>query len=147
MVLVGALAFASPSFAQAGGPPSGGGASGGQAGAEEHPIVDSVKISGVTKFSADALLKTISLKAGDKLSRASLQTAGNEIAAEYQKKGGDAAVSPDITHPSDGHVVVELKVEENGKGGFHWPTGGGGGQGGPGGAPSGTPPSGTPPSK
>jgi hypothetical protein len=124
-----------------------GGAPGGAA--EEHPIVDAVHITGVKKLSEADLLKVISLKAGDKLSRASLMKAGNEIAAEYQKKGGDASDYPNITHPSDGHVVVELIVDESGTGGFHWPSGGGpggpGGSGGPGGAPpqGGTPPGGT----
>ena len=31
---------------------------------------------------------------------------------------GDAAVSPNITHPAEGHVQVYLTVDESGKGGF-----------------------------
>jgi len=147
MVLICAFMIGSRSYAQAGqqagGPPSGAG--GAQAGAEEHPLIDAVHISGITKLSEGDLLKIIPMKAGGKLSRALIQDSGSGITAEYKKKGGDVAISPNITHPSDGHVVVELIVDEKGTGGFHWPSPGGG-AGGPGG-PGGSAPSGAPPTK
>ena len=140
------VAFAGISIAQQGNPPQGGAADQGEE--ANPPVIDSIKITGATKIATKDILSGISMKVGQKISRTLVKNTCNEIAAMYQKKGGDAAVTPDITHPADGHVVVELIVDENGKGGFLWPAPGKSGGGAPGSAaPGGGPPGGAPPGK
>jgi hypothetical protein len=138
-ILCGAMALAVSAMAQngppSGAPPSGsapggppqGGASGGppQAGApgaeaEEtnSPVIDSIEIKGSTRFTAEQMMRVLTMKVGDKISRTKVKDSCNNIAALYQKQGGDAAVSPNITHPAEGHVQVYLTVDESGKGGF-----------------------------
>jgi len=102
-------------------PPAG--VPGNAAGGEEEknpPTIDAIHITGASKFSEKYLLSNISMRTHGKISRILVKNSCNEIAAIYQKKGSDAAVTPNITHPADGHVVVELKVDESGKGGFSW---------------------------
>ena len=135
-----AVAFSNFSIAQGGGPPQG--APPNEAPEANPPVIDSIHITNARKVSTEDILTGISMKVGAKISRPMVKTACNEIAAMYQKKGSDAAVTPNITHPADGHVVVELIVDENGKGGFLFPGPGSAGPGGPGGAPNGTPPPG-----
>lgn len=115
---------------------------GGPGGEEEHPLIDTVRIKGATKVPANAILEKLPMKVGGKLSRALIQTSGDEITALYKKAGADVAIEPNIEHPSDGHVAVEMVVDEKGKGGFHWPGPPGGAAGG---APNGPPPNGLPP--
>ena len=129
-MLCGAMAVAVSVVAQnappSGGPPSGS-APGGPpqaaapgAGAEEAnpPVIDSIEIKGSTKFTAEQMMKVLTMKVGDTISRTKVKDSCNAIAALYQKQGGDAAVSPNITHPAEGHVQVYLTVDESGKGGF-----------------------------
>jgi hypothetical protein len=126
------------SIAQPGGSPQGAPADQGEE--ANPPVIDSIKITGATKIATKDILAGISMKVGQKISRTLVKNTCNEIAAMYQKKGGDAAVTPDITHPADGHVVVELIVDENGKGGFLWPATGKSGGAPGGGAPGSAPP-------
>jgi hypothetical protein len=129
-MLCGAMSLAVSALAQngppSGGPPSGGtpggppqgGASGAEAEETNPPVIDSIEIKGSTKFTVDQMMKVLTMKVGDTISRTKVKDSCNNIAALYQKQGGDAAVSPNITHPADGHVVVTLTVDESGKGGF-----------------------------
>lgn len=120
-----------PSGGAAGGPPQGGALGGPASGAPQQgaapgaeaeeanpPVIDSIEIKGSTKFTADQMMKVLTMKVGDKISRTKVKDSCNNIAALYQKQGGDAAVSPNITHPAEGHVQVYLTVDESGKGGF-----------------------------
>jgi outer membrane protein assembly factor BamA len=121
ILLICSLAIGSKSYAQAGGPPQGaapGGTGGAQAEEANPPVIDSIEIKGSTKFKQSEMMKALAMKVGDTISRTKVKDSCNNIAALYQKQGGDAAVSPNITHPSDGHVQVYLTVDESGKGGF-----------------------------
>jgi len=121
LMLCGATALAQ-SAPPTGGPPSGSAPGdppqGSQpgAGAEETnpPVIDSIEIKGSTKFTADEMMKVLTMKVGDTISRTKVKDSCNNIAALYQKKGGDGAVSPNITHPAEGHVKVYLTVDESG---------------------------------
>jgi hypothetical protein len=106
-----------PQGGASGGPPQGG-APGAEAEETNPPVIDSITIKGSTKFTADQMMKVLTMQVGATISRTKVKDSCNNIAALYQKQGGDAAVSPNITHPADGHVVVTLTVDESGKGGF-----------------------------
>jgi hypothetical protein len=134
MALFFTVAISGGSFAQPGDSKQGAPADQGEE--ANPPVIDAINITGAKKIAAKDILAGISMKVGQKISRTLVKTTCNEIAAMYLKKGGDAAVTPDITHPADGHVVVQLIVDESGKGGFLWPAPGSSG----GGAPGGTPP-------
>jgi Surface antigen variable number repeat len=119
-MLCGAMTLAVSALAR-NAPPSGGppqGASGAEAEETNPPVIDSIEIKGSTKFTADQMMKVLTMKVGDTISRTKVKDSCNNIAALYQKQGGDAAVSPNITHPAEGHVQVVLTVDESGKGGF-----------------------------
>ena len=85
---------------------------------ENPPVIDTIEIKGSTKFSQQEMLKVLTLHVGDTTLPKKVKESCNNIAALYQKQGLDVAVSPNITHPSEGHVQVVLTVNENGKGGF-----------------------------
>lgn len=134
-------AWSGVSIAQ--GPPGGAPPS---AGAQDSPVIDKIQFTGNTEVSSAELAKVMKLKAGDTISREKMHADLDSIVALYRKKGHNLSVSPDISHPADGHVAINIKIDESGTAGDAGaaPSGGGGGPpGGPppgGGAPGGPPP-------
>jgi outer membrane protein assembly factor BamA len=82
------------------------------------PVIDSITIKGSTKFTQDEMLKVMTMHVGDTTKPKKVKDSCNNIAALYQKQGKDISCKPNIEHPTEGHVVVTLTVDENGKGGF-----------------------------
>ena len=98
-------------------PPEGMGGPGGMAAETNPPVIDAFSFEGNRKISTQALLKDSSIEPGMTISK---QLVGGEIqriVALYNMAGYDLAISPDIQHPADGHVVITFKIDENGSGG------------------------------
>lgn len=119
LTAIAALGISAGAAAQSGGPPPRGGAPGGM-GAQQNeaapPVIDSVTYAGNTRFSSAELAKATALKAGMKVSK---ELVGNEldrVAALYKKAGIDARVSPNIAHPSEGHVTIAVNIVESNRG-------------------------------
>lgn len=113
-----------------GGPPAG-------ASGTDSPVIDAITFSGNTEISSAQLASAMKLKAGDRISREAMKTDLRRIVALYRKDGHNLSVSPDISHPSVGHVAITIKIDEKGTGGDAGAA--------PGGGPGGPPPGGAPP--
>jgi hypothetical protein len=108
------------------------------------PVIDSVNYAGNAKLSSAVLAKDSTIKPGAQISKELVGGEIDRIIGLYKKAGNDLAISPDIQHPTAGHVAITFRIDENGKGGNAGPAPGAPAPGGPGGAP---PAGGPPPPK
>lgn len=99
--------------------------------AADAPVIDAIHFSGNTKLTSAALAQAITLKAGEPIAKDKVKAALDRIVASYRAGGYNLSVSPDISHPAAGHVVVTFKIDESGISGDAGPAPGPGGGGAP----------------
>lgn len=95
--------------------------------AGDAPLIDAVHFSGNTKLSGATLAQAIALRAGEPISKEKVKAALDRIVASYRADGYNLSISPDISHPAAGHVIVTFKIDESGTAGDSGPAPGAGG--------------------
>ena len=93
---------------------------------ENPPVIDSFTIEGATLFSEEQVIDALTQHVGDKVTILNVQADLRAIAALYYQDPSEATegwsgfalvtpkatVTPEIAHPSDGHVTIKYIVKE-----------------------------------
>jgi Surface antigen variable number repeat len=80
-------------------------------------IMDSLSYAGNSEISTSELTQDSPLKPGMVISDDTIRGEVNRIIAVYRAHGFDLALMPDVQHPSAGHVVVTIRINEQGTSG------------------------------